>query len=463
MKEWLALVASHEDTELHRTALRPAELPQIQVGRVLLYAMKSSDLKEWMQTLPKGAVADRGVKHPQRSLSDYLHSNGRHVVLRSTYKNVVQIKRGIDALLAASHLRRRTGLLILGFADPQFAQIYATAPDLSRTEIAAGSRPVAGVTDPLLEVLHDEFKRAPIPADLVRKYQGKSQKIDWVRRLILLAAKCPYPVLIEGETGTGKEIVARQIHENSERRFGRFMPINCGGIPEYLLESELFGHKKGAFTGALQDKEGMWVLADKGTLFLDEVGDMSLSHQVKVLRALDSGCLMPVGGDSELFSTARVIAATNRDLRKMVEQGRFREDLYYRLYAVHIRTPALRDHPEDIPDLVAYLWSRSDHAVSLPPLPATAALGGRGAVPLAMVGERARTARFSHEPRGPLQRREHHTATGSRPAGGAAGRGEITRRDNTQIADAGSKPSLASPAGSAAQKASPASERRKPR
>ena len=372
MKEWLALVASHEEADVHRTALRPAELPQIQTGRVLLYAMKSSELKEWMQTLPKGAVVDRNVKHPRRSLSDYLHSHGRHVVVRSTYKDIVQLKRGIDALLAASHLRKRTGLLILGLADPQFAQLYATAPDLARPEITVGARPVAGITDPLLDVLHDDFKRAPVPVGLAKKYQGKSQKIDWVRRLIMLAAKCPYPVLIEGETGTGKEIVARQIHELSERRFGRFMPINCGGIPEYLLESELFGHKKGAFTGALQEKEGMWLLANNGTLFLDEVGDMSLSHQVKVLRALDSGHLMPVGGDTELYSSARVIAATNRDLRKLVEQGRFREDLYYRLYAVHIRTPALRDHPEDIPELVSFLWSKSEHSVALPhspPLP----------------------------------------------------------------------------------------------
>jgi two-component system response regulator PilR (NtrC family) len=132
--------------------------------------------------------------------------------------------------------------------------------------------------------------------------------------------------------------------------------VNCGGIPANLLESELFGHKKGAFTGALTDKDGLWTLASTGTLFLDEIGDLSRQHQVKILRALEDGKYRSVGGTDEIKSRARIVAATNRDLAKMVAAGQFREDLYYRLFTFRIRTPALRDHPDDIPEMAARFW-----------------------------------------------------------------------------------------------------------
>ena len=145
-----------------------------------------------------------------------------------------------------------------------------------------------------------------------------------MRKRIVLAAHVNHPVLIEGETGTGKEVVARMIHKFSDRPVESFFPVNCGGIPAELLESELFGHVKGAFTGALRNKSGLWTLAGAGTLFLDEIGDLSSLHQVKVLRALEDGKYRAVGGEREIHSNARIITATNRDLWHMVETGRFR-------------------------------------------------------------------------------------------------------------------------------------------
>jgi transcriptional regulator with PAS, ATPase and Fis domain len=176
-----------------------------------------------------------------------------------------------------------------------------------------------------------------------------------------------HSVLIQGESGTGKEIVARQIHALSGRRAETFVPVNCGGIPTELFESELFGHMLGSFTGAARAKKGLWTLADKGVLFLDEIGDLPLHHQIKVLRALEDGCYYAVGAESVTCSKARVIAATNRDLAEMVSNGRFREDLFYRLFTFRIRTPALREHRGDIPQLALHFWESIGER-STPPL-----------------------------------------------------------------------------------------------
>ncbi len=151
-----------------------------------------------------------------------------------------------------------------------------------------------------------------------------------MRQLILHAAQTDVPVLIVGDTGTGKEIVARQIHEYSDRKkMGAFVAVNCGAIPHNLLESELFGHEKGAFTGSIKQKKGLWESVGKGTIFLDEIGDLSLDHQVKILRALQEGTIRRLGGIAEIKVNARVIAATNRDLYSMVQTGQFREDLFF--------------------------------------------------------------------------------------------------------------------------------------
>ena len=146
----------------------------------------------------------------------------------------------------------------------------------------------------------------------------------------------------------------------------KFTPVNCGAIPRELLESELFGHEKGSFTGAVHRKMGLWEVADQGTLFLDEVGDLALGHQVKILHALQNGCIRRVGGEKEIQVDARVIAATNRNLFSMVQAGHFREDLYYRLREFLIRTPALRDHPGDIPLLAQAFWAKIVHDETKP-------------------------------------------------------------------------------------------------
>jgi two-component system response regulator PilR (NtrC family) len=155
-------------------------------------------------------------------------------------------------------------------------------------------------------------------------------------------------ILITGESGTGKELVAKAIHYNSLRKDNAFVSINCGAMPESLLESELFGHVKGAFTGAVQNKKGLFEVADRGTLLLDEIGEMSPGMQVKLLRALQEKTIRPVGGNEEIPIDARVIAATNQDLQKAVEENKMREDLYYRINVIPIKIPPLRERKEDI-------------------------------------------------------------------------------------------------------------------
>jgi two-component system nitrogen regulation response regulator NtrX len=177
---------------------------------------------------------------------------------------------------------------------------------------------------------------------------GESYLMQQLREQIAMAAPTNGRVLIHGENGTGKELVARTVHALSRRRGGPFVEVNCAAIPEELIESELFGHMKGAFTGAMADRRGKFELADAGTLFLDEIGDMSLKTQAKVLRALQEQVVEPVGGASSVRVDVRVLAATNKDLTTEIRMGRFREDLYFRLNVIPIFVPPLRDRPDDI-------------------------------------------------------------------------------------------------------------------
>ncbi|MEN9723819.1 MAG: hypothetical protein RJB38_1805 [Pseudomonadota bacterium] len=187
---------------------------------------------------------------------------------------------------------------------------------------------------------------------------GKSKPMQDLYSLLDKIRASESTVLINGENGTGKELIARAIHFNSGRKAAQFVTVNCSAFNENLLDSELFGHVKGAFTGAIRDKKGLFEAADRGTLFLDEIGDMSPTMQVKLLRVLQEGTLIPVGGTDQRKVDVRVVAATNKDLKEMIELGTFREDLYYRINVINIVVPPLRDRKEDIPVLVDHFLAR---------------------------------------------------------------------------------------------------------
>lgn len=186
---------------------------------------------------------------------------------------------------------------------------------------------------------------------------GNSPEIKAIKAMIEKVAPSDARVLVTGQNGTGKELVARALHENSSRRKALFMEVNCAAIPGELIESELFGHEKGAFTSAVKDKKGKFELASGGTLFLDEIGDMSLNAQAKVLRALQENVIQRVGGERTIKVDCRVIAATNKDLRKEIEAGNFREDLYHRIAVIVVYVPSLNDRSEDIPLLAEHFMT----------------------------------------------------------------------------------------------------------
>lgn len=198
------------------------------------------------------------------------------------------------------------------------------------------------------------------PVHLFRSLVGTSREIQHVREMMGQVADKDVSVLITGESGTGKEVVARNLHYNSSRREKPFVPVNCGAIPAELLESELFGHEKGAFTGAINSRAGRFELAEGGTLFLDEIGDMPLNMQVKILRVLQERTFERVGSNKTQSVDVRIIAATHRNLEAMITEGRFREDLYYRLNVFPIELPSLKERREDIPLLINELVLRME-------------------------------------------------------------------------------------------------------
>jgi two-component system response regulator AtoC len=213
------------------------------------------------------------------------------------------------------------------------------------------------------QVKHLEEKLSYLVEERQKEYTidnivGRSPQMREVFKLIGSVADTKTNVLIQGESGTGKELVAKAIHYNSPYRHEPFIVINCSAISDTLLESELFGHVKGAFTDAVCETKGKFEIAGKGTLFLDEVGDVSSNLQSKLLRVIETRDFMKVGGEKVLKTEARIIAATNQDLQRLIEQGKFREDLYYRLKVVEINLPPLRERREDIPELVAYLLEK---------------------------------------------------------------------------------------------------------
>jgi len=232
--------------------------------------------------------------------------------------------------------------------------------------------PIPPTYNKLIDTLHraqlyreaqSSSKRQPQrrPVHLFRSLVGTSREIQNVREMMAQVAEKDVSVLITGESGTGKEVVARNLHYNSPRREKPFVPVNCGAIPAELLESELFGHEKGAFTGAINSRAGRFELAEGGTLFLDEIGDMPLNMQVKILRVLQERCYERVGSNKTQSVDVRIIAATHRNLDSMITDSTFREDLYYRLNVFPIELPSLKERSEDIPLLINELVTRMEN------------------------------------------------------------------------------------------------------
>ncbi|MBT3368533.1 MAG: sigma 54-interacting transcriptional regulator, partial [Nitrospina sp.] len=257
--------------------------------------------------------------------------------------------------------------------------------DKSRMWLSVHTRPVYDETDELrfidgiisdvteqknrMEALHDENIR--LRSNIKERYRfgkiiGKSPVMQEVYELILKAAATNVSVIVYGESGTGKELVARAIHEMSDRKEKPFVPVNLGAVPETLLESEFFGYKKGAFTGANADKRGLLHLADKGTLFLDEIGEIGPNMQAKLLRAIEGGGFTPVGGLKVETSDFRIVAATNKDLKEQVKNGLMREDFFYRIHIIPIHLPPLRERKEDIPLLIEHFMQNHPSSKNLP-------------------------------------------------------------------------------------------------
>lgn len=213
------------------------------------------------------------------------------------------------------------------------------------------------------EVSKREERIADLNAEVGNKYRyhniiGKSKPMQQVYHLLSKVSHSEATILIQGQNGTGKEMVAKAIHYNSQRKDAVFMAVNCSAFNDNLLDSELFGHVKGAFTGAVKDKKGVLEVANGGTLFLDEIGDMSLSMQVKLLRVLQENTFLPVGATSPRKVNVRVVAATNRPLKEMIAKGEFREDLYYRINVINVALPSLKERPEDIPVLMDHFLEK---------------------------------------------------------------------------------------------------------
>ncbi len=234
------------------------------------------------------------------------------------------------------------------------------------TELRQIEEPTAMTSSAALrEFSEDRLGESGEPADGL---YGKSEGVLELRKLITRVAGSDATILITGESGTGKEVVARAIHAQGPRRDKHFVAINCGAIPENLIESELFGHVKGAFTGASSDRIGSFRMADGGTIFLDEIGELPIHLQVKLLRVLQERTFRPVGGETSIAVNVRIIAATNRDLPTQIEEGKFREDLFYRLNVIEIVVPPLRDRGEDIPLLVRHFLEQFSTVHGRPPL-----------------------------------------------------------------------------------------------
>jgi two-component system, NtrC family, response regulator PilR len=277
---------------------------------------------------------------------------------------------GIEVLRYAHKLSPDTAVILITAVDDYEAAVEAVkaggASDYIRKSPGLVDEIKLGIRKALEKVTLSRqnfaLKRDAATRNSLDNIIGASPAMEKLKQTIRTVASTQSTVFINGESGTGKELVARAVHACSPRATEPFVSINCGAFPETLLESELFGYVKGAFTGANQNKRGLFEVADQGTVFLDEIGEMTLTMQVKLLRVLQERCVRPVGGTDEIAIDVRVIAATNRDLEKHVAENSFREDLYYRLNVIPITVPQLRERREDVPLLVNHFLRKYGRA-----------------------------------------------------------------------------------------------------
>ena len=317
-------------------------------------------------------IAEALEKSGAKPITVYNGKDALEIVRSQTVDIVVtDLKLGgdIDGLAILEEVRKQNPdtevILITAYATidtckqamRQGAYDYLVKPidiDQLRTLVSQAGRQVSKAAQKSRHRLKagiDEFRFEGV--------KGGHPTMEGIFEVLRRVAPTNISVLIEGQSGTGKELLARAIHDNSPRRDKPFRPINCAGLSETLLESELFGHVKGAFTGANTDRKGLFEVADKGTLLLDEIGDMPFNMQAKLLRFLEDGIVIPVGSHKQTVVDVRVISATNQDLTKLIAERKFRQDLYFRIKGVSISLPALRERAEDIPDLVAYFLAEA--------------------------------------------------------------------------------------------------------
>ncbi len=318
--------------------------------------------------MPLGSILVVDDEERQREIyRDILQDEGYEAVTASSGESALRLlaQKRFDLVLTDLNMTGMTGIELLTEilrADPTVAVVLITGYPSIESAIDATKRGVYQYLEKpvdrarLLEVVDDVFARLEA---LRRTILGSSPAIKELVRLILKVAPTSHTVLILGESGTGKELVAREIHHHSPRRDQPFLAVNCASLTDTLLESELFGHEKGAFTDAHQQKKGLFERAHHSTLFLDEIGDTSLAMQAKILRALQEREILRVGGTEPIKVDVRIIAATNKNLDQLMAEGKFREDLYYRLKVIPIVCPPLRERQEDIEELALHFTRRA--------------------------------------------------------------------------------------------------------
>jgi transcriptional regulator with GAF, ATPase, and Fis domain len=285
-------------------------------------------------------------------------------IMRSTLRWATRIERpDIEKLLRQANTLRDE---VMGLSHKErFLQAVATE---RRAELPSEPPPAQLIN----EISTGERRQALLVRSFVFEGTfGDNPKLLDALEIAEKAAPTDLPVLVDGESGTGKELMAKVIHANGARADKPYISVNCGAIPDNLLESELFGHKRGAFTGAANDRKGKFESAHKGTIFLDEIGELPLPGQVKLLRVLQSHEIQRVGSDETIHIDARIVAATNKNLRKLIEQGTFREDLFYRLSVIHVTLPPLRERKDEIPLLIAWYGDEAAEALKRRPVALT--------------------------------------------------------------------------------------------